>query len=212
MRVLLLEDHASSREPLAFLLEQQPDVDEVMQAGSVAEADRLVDRADLAVVDLGLPDGDGVVLIRAIRMVRPQARVLVLTGSRDRRDHARAIDAGAHEVLHKSAAIGQVLDAMRRLAAGAGLLSAAEAAEPSRLAARAQGAHDARSRAPFGRLTAREEDVLMALADGLTDKEIAERLQIGTETVRTHLARIFAKLGAESRLHALAVAVRLGLV
>src|SRR5438128_10652145 len=103
IRVLLVDDHASFRQPLAFLLAREPDIAVVGQAGSLAEARRILEGVEVAVVDLGLPDGPGVELVHELRAANPLGAVLILTASLDRREHARAVEAGASGVLHKSA-------------------------------------------------------------------------------------------------------------
>src|SRR3712207_2183399 len=103
-RLLIVEDHASFRQTLAFVFDQQPDFEVVAQAGSLGEARRVMrDReADLGVIDLALPDGEGVELIEDLREANPLFAALVLTASLDRAEHARAIEAGSAGVLHKS--------------------------------------------------------------------------------------------------------------
>ncbi len=114
-RVLLVDDHATFREPLAFMFEREPDFEVVAQAGSLTEARCVLEGADLAVVDLDLPDGDGTELLGELRSANPRGMVLVLTASSEREAHARAVEAGAAGVLHKSVRIGDVIEAARRL-------------------------------------------------------------------------------------------------
>lgn len=214
IRILLVDDHALFRQPLSFMLEREPDMTVAGQAGTLAEARRAVQSAggvDVAVVDLGLPDGDGVELIRDLRALNPHALVLVVTAQADRWRWAEALEAGAAGVLHKSASLDQIIDAIRRLHAGEYLLSPGELLELLRLAGERR-ARDAGARAALGKLTPRERDVLQALAEGLSDKEIAQHLHISVETVRTHMVNILGKLGVESRLQALIVALRHGFV
>ncbi len=213
IRVLLVEDHASFRQPLAFMLDREADITVVGQAGSLAEARRLLREVDVdvAVVDLHLPDGHGSDLIRDVRAVNPAGMILVLTGSVVQRDYAEAVEAGASGVLHKSAGIEEIIKAVRRAGAGEPLLSSRELVEMLRLADRHR-VQDREAREALARLTRREQEVLQALADGLADKEIADRLNVRTETVRTHMVNILGKLGVDSRLQALVFAIRHGLV
>jgi len=215
IRILLVDDHASTREPLAFMLEQEPDLTVVAQAGSVAEARRTLREAgasvDVAVVDLGLPDGSGEELIPVLRAAYPRAVALVLTYFSDRERLARAVEAGASGVLHKSASVGEVVEAVRRLHSGEQLLSLEEVFEALRLVDQ-ERRRDREVWLSFERLTDRELEVLQALADSLSDKEISERFHVGTATVRTHVTSILAKLKAASRLQALVLAVRHGIV
>jgi DNA-binding NarL/FixJ family response regulator len=211
IRVLLIDDHASFRQPLAFMLEREPDITVVGQAGTLAEARGLLHGADIAVIDLALPDGNGMQLIKELHGASPQSQALVLTGRGAPVDFARAVEAGAAGVLQKSVGISDIIDAVRRLHAGESLLSPQETIALLRLAAR-QREHDREALAAARRLTPREREVLQGLAAGLGDKEIAQRLYISTETARTHMVNILAKLGVETRLQALVFAVRHGLV
>jgi DNA-binding NarL/FixJ family response regulator len=210
IRVLLVEDHASFRQPLAFVLGREPDITVVAQAGSLAEARQHLEGIDVAIVDLGLPDGRGIDLVQELRAVNPHGAVLVLTASLDRREHARAVEAGASGVLHKSAEIDDVVRAVRRLAAGELALSREEVVELLGLAS--QQSQAGAARLALRQLTQREREVLQALGDGLSDKEIAHRLSLSPQTVRNHMMNILGKLGAHSRLQALVVAVRHGIV
>lgn len=211
IRVLLVEDHASFRQSLAFMLGREPDIVVVGQAGSLAEARRLLADADVAVLDLGLPDGDGSVLIGEVRAVNPHAAVLVLTASASQLDLARAVEAGAAGTLNKAVGIGEIVDAVRRLSAGETLFSPRDLLELLRLAGeRREQAREAQ--AALGRLTPREREVLQALAEGLADKDMARRLHVSTETIRTHMVRILAKLGVDSRLQAVVFAAQHGAV
>lgn len=211
-RVLLVEDHASFRQALAYLLETEPEFVVVAQAGSIAEAHEAIKepgKVDVAVVDLGLPDGDGVDLIRELSDVN--VTTLVLSASLDRAQFARAVEAGAAGVLHKTAAINDVVSAVRRLWAGEALLSSNEVIEMLRLATiERQKEHDLELL--LEKITPRELEVLKALAEGLNSKEIAQKLSITLETERSHVSKIFIKLGVNSRLQALVFATRHGLI
>ncbi len=210
-RVLLVDDHAAFREPLAFMFGREPDFEVTAGAGSLAEARRVLEGVDLAVVDLDLPDGDGTELVGELRAANPRCAVLVLTASAEREAYARAVEAGAAGVLHKSVRIKDVVDAARRLMAGEPLLSTDEVVELLRLAGRRRE-QSYETRRAVDSLTPREREVLDALAAGLSDREISERLHVGIGTVRNHVVSIFAKLGVHSRLQALVFAVRHGLV
>jgi DNA-binding NarL/FixJ family response regulator len=210
-RVLLVDDHATFREPLAFMFEREPDFEVVAQAGSLTEARCVLEGADLAVVDLDLPDGDGTELLGELRSANPRGMVLVLTASSEREAHARAVEAGAAGVLHKSVRIGDVIEAARRLMAGEAILSTDEFVELLRLAGRRRE-RDYEAQRAIEKLTPREREVIRALADGLSDREIAERFYIGVGTVRNHIVSIFGTLGVHSRLQALVFAVRHGVV
>ena len=208
---MLVEDHASFREPLAFMLGREPGFEVAAQAGSVAEARQKLGGVDLAVVDLDLPDGDGTDLIGTLRAANPRGMVLVLTASSDRGAYARAVEAGAAGVLHKTVRIQQVVEAARGLLAGEPLFSTEEVVELLRLADHAR-TRDREAQRHVERLTPREMEVLRALADGLSDREMSESLYVGVGTVRNHLVSIFGKLGVNSRLQALVFALRHGIV
>ncbi len=210
-RIMLVEDHATFREPLAFMFDREPEFEVVAQAGSVAEAREKLGGIDLAVVDLDLPDGDGTNLIGALRAVNPRGMVLVLTANAGREAYARAVEAGAAGVLHKTVRIQQVVDAARRLLSGESLLSTEEIIKLLQLAEQSRE-RDREAQRSVQQLTPRELEVLQALADGLSDKEVSESLHVGVGTVRNHLVSIFSKLGVNSRLQALIFAVRQGLV
>ncbi len=206
-RILLVEDHASLRQAVASMLEREPGFTVVGQAGSVAEARQMLNGADVAIVDLGLPDGYGGELIKELRALNPQAQALVLSASLDKPQIARAVECGAAGVLHKAAGMDEIADAVRRLRAGETLLPLEEIVELLRFAShRKEQEHEARQ--AVARLTPREKEVLQALAEGLDRQEIAQRLHISIETERNHMASILAKLGVHSRLQALVFAVR----
>jgi len=183
IRVLLIEDHASFRQPLAFMLERETDMTVVGQVGTMAEARRLLEGVDVAVIDLELPDGNGMQLIKELHRVSPDSQALVLTGSGDKVHFAQALEAGAASVLPKSVGIGDIISAIRRLHAGEALLAPRETIALLRLAAQHRE-QSREARAAIRRLTPREREVLQALAAGLNDKEIAQRLYISTETAR----------------------------
>ena len=212
-RILLVEDHASFRQTLAYVFDQQPDFQVVAQAGTLAEARRAMDglEVDLGVIDLTLPDGEGTELIAELREVNPEFAALVLTASLDRTEHARAVEAGAAGILHKSADVDTILDATRRLGEGETLLSEAELVELLRLAGQLRE-EEVEARASIEQITPREREVLQSLAEGLSNKEIAAKLHMSVDTERTHMMNILNKLGVHSRIQALVFATRHGLV
>src|SRR4051812_20121594 len=122
-RVLLVDDHLSFRQPLAFMLNREPTISVVTEAGSVAEARQYLDAADIALIDLDLPDGSGEELIQTLKSVNPQGKALVLTAAGSATNMARAIEAGAAGVLHKSLPVDDVITAIKRLEAGEPLIS-----------------------------------------------------------------------------------------
>jgi PAS domain S-box-containing protein len=213
-RILLVDDHASIREALASTFEAEG-FEVVGQAGSLAETRRILEEAqqeiDLAVLDLGLPDGYGADLIPELREKNPQAEALVLSATLDRANMARAVERGAAGVLNKTAHLEEVVEAVRRLRAGETLLPLEEVIELLRFAGRTREqeyeAHQA-----IEKLTPREIEVLQALAEGIGSQEIAQRLNISIRTERNHMSSILAKLGVHSQLQALVFARRYSVV
>jgi DNA-binding NarL/FixJ family response regulator len=214
IRVLLVEDHASFRQALAFMLEREPGFEVAEQVGSLAEARELngevLENVEVAIVDLALPDGDGLDLIEDLSS-QPRTMTLVLSASLEPGRFARAVEAGASGVLHKSTPIKDIVEAVRKLRAGEALLSPAEVVEMLRLVGRERQEEHA-ARQAVERLTPREKEVLQALAEGLESREIAEKLNVTVETERTHMVNILHKLGVHSRLQALVFAARHGVV
>ena len=214
IRVLLVEDHASFRQALAFMLEREPGFEVAEQVGSLAEARELdgetLENVEVAIVDLALPDGDGLDLIEDLSS-QPRTMTLVLSASLEPGRFARAVEAGASGVLHKSTPIKDIVEAVRKLRAGEALLSPAEVVEMLRLVGR-ERQDELAARQAVERLTPREKQVLEALAEGLESKEIAEKLNVTVETERTHMVNILHKLGVHSRLQALVFAARYGVV
>ena len=215
IRVMLVDDHTTFRQPLALMLGLEPDVVVVAEAGSLVEAREILEddglEVDVAVVDLDLPDGSGTAFIRDLRRLRPRAAALVLSALSEPAQLAPAIEAGAAGVMHKAVRMGDLLEAVRRLHAGEQLLSQQEVIEALRFVVRERES-EREARLAIDKLTAREREVLQALAEGLGDKEIAERLYVGTGTVHTHVTSILSKLGVSSRLQALVFAVRHGVI
>jgi DNA-binding NarL/FixJ family response regulator len=212
---LLVEDHTSFRQALAYMFESEPDFEVVAQAGSLAEArtlpgDSLKD-VEVAVVDLALPDGDGFELIEHFTLAEPQIMTLVLSASLEPVRFARAVEAGAAGVLHKATPIKDLVAAIRRLKSGEALLSQDEILEMLRVVSRERQQKQEVLQA-IERLTPREIELLQALSEGLEGREIAEKMNITVETERTHMVNILHKLGVHSRLQALVFAARHGLV
>jgi DNA-binding NarL/FixJ family response regulator len=212
-RILLVEDHASFRQTLAFVFDQEPEFEVVAQAGTIAETRQAMEglEADLGVIDLTLPDGEGTELIKELRDANPEFAALVLTASLDRTEHARAVEAGAAGVLHKSADVDAILDATRRLGEGETLLTEEELIALLRLAGQNRE-EKVEARASIEQITPREKEVLQKLAEGLSNKEIAASLHMSVDTERTHMMNILNKLSVHSRLQALVFAARHGLV
>jgi DNA-binding NarL/FixJ family response regulator len=215
IRIMVVDDHDTFRDPLAFMLEREPDLTVVARPRSLSEARedlQSVEHAvDVAIVDLSLPDGSGTDLIRELRSSLPRATALVLSATTDQKHLASAIEAGAAGVMHKSAPMSDLVEAVRRLAAGEQLLSQQEVIGALRLLVRVRESNR-EAQLAIDRLTPREREVLQALAEGWSDKEIATRLHVGVGTVHSHVTNILSKLEVSSRLQALVFAVRHGVV
>jgi len=194
VKLLVVEDHPIFRDGLLAALASAQHLQVVATAGSVAEALAALDDTppDLALVDLALPDGAGVEVIR--EATRRGVRVLVLTMSTDPAHLVHAIQAGARGYLVKGAGKNDIVSAIEAVAHG-DVLFGSDVAE---LALQALRRHDSRS-ATFPSLTERELDVLDLLRVGLPNAMIASRLHLSEKTVRNHVSAILAKLGVTSR-------------
>jgi DNA-binding NarL/FixJ family response regulator len=210
-RVLLIEDQTVFREALAVVLEREPDVEITGLVGTIAEARSCLAHtpADVAVTELDLPDGPCTDLICDLRHVRPLVQVLILTATANGYELGEAVNAGAAGVLDKRAPLAEIVTAVRRLCAGQPVV---EPAELVRLVCleEARRSEQESARMALARLTRREHEVLVALAQGMSDKEIAQQLHVGRETVHTHMVNLLGKLGVDSRLQALLFAVKHG--
>ncbi len=204
IRLLVADDHPVVRDGLRAMLATQPDMELV---GEAATGTEVVERAralrpDVALMDLQMPDLDGPAAIAALRKQAPEVRVLVLTTYGTDADITRAVEAGATGYLLKDAPREQLFGAIRAAAKGESVLS------PS-VATRVLG----RMRAPAEEaLSPRELEILQAVARGLSNKEIGRRLYVSEATVKTHLLRIFDKLGVDDRTAAVTVALERGII
>jgi two-component system, NarL family, response regulator DevR len=214
-RIMVVDDHVSFRQPLAFMLDRKPDLAVVAQAGSLAEAREVLEddgvTVDLVLVDLDLPDGSGWEFIGELQASRSRPLALVLSAHSDHVRLAWAIEAGAAGILHKSSRLEDIVDAVHRLRSGEQLIPAQEVVDAVRFVSR-ERLRDHETQVLIGKLTPRERELLEALAEGLSDKEIAEKLYVGIGTVRSHMTHLLSKLGVDSRLQALVFAIRYGLV
>lgn len=206
IRLLIVDDHAVVREGLRAFLRLQEGIDVVGEAAGADEAIRVAATAspDVVLLDLVMPDGDGIGAIRRLLEVAPGARVLVLTSFADDAQIYAAIAAGAAGYLLKDVDPAALADGIRDVHAGRPALHPSVAARLMR-----QGGSPAPT---HGDITAREHDVLRLVVEGLPNKQIAQRLGIGEKTVKTHVSRVLAKLGVEDRTQAAVLAIREGLV
>jgi two-component system, NarL family, response regulator len=200
-RVLVVDDHALLRTGVANIINHEPDLEVVAEAGDGREAVDAFERwrPDVTLMDLRMPVMEGVEAIRRIRAIDPHARVVVLTTYDADEDIARALEAGAKAYILKDIAAAALVACIHDVLAGKTYLAPSAAAK---LAERVTQVH----------LTPRELVTLRLMADGHSNKEIATALSISERTVKTHLGHLFEKLGVTSRTEAVRVATRRGLV
>ena len=202
-RVLVVDDHPVVGRGLAALFAGLDWVSAVDVVGTVAEAlaQATVHRPTLAVVDVRLPDGDGVDLVRRLGTITPQCRSLVLTMDRSTETARRALDSGAAGFLHKDADPELIVDALRTLSRGGTVLA------PDVLRRLADDRAGDAVPAPFDGLTPRELTLVGLVGAGLANPVIAARLHVSEKTVRNQLSAVLVKVGAPDRVH-LALLVR----
>jgi two-component system, NarL family, response regulator DevR len=206
IRVFLLDDHEVVRHGLAHLLTQDGDIEVVGDAGSAVDAVHRIPalRPDVAILDARLPDGNGIDVCRDVRAVDPSIKGLILTSYEDDEALFAAIMAGASGYVLKQIRGTDLLDAVRRVAAGQSLLDPAVtarvldrirngAAQPDELKA----------------LTDQERKILEYVAQGLTNHEIAQKMFLADKTVKNYVSSMLAKLGLERRTQAAVLATKL---
>ena len=204
IKILIADDHPVVRDGLRAMLATQPDMELVGEAATGTEAVERTRalRPDVVLMDLQLPELDGPAAIAALRDQAPQVRALVLTTFGSDADITRAIDAGATGYLLKDAPRERLFEAIRAAARGESVLS------PT-VATRVLG----RMRAPAEEaLSPRELEILAAVARGLSNRAIGRQLYVSEATVKTHLLRIYAKLGVDDRTAAVTVALERGII
>jgi DNA-binding NarL/FixJ family response regulator len=207
IRVLIVDDHEVLASSLAMVLDAEPDIAAVGVATTLEQARGMVGTAqpDVILLDHRMPDGDGVAAIPTLLSERPTTRVVVLTASAADHVLMAAIEAGASGFLSKTRGLDEVTAAVRAAAAGESVIS-------PELLARLLPRFGRGSPHAVDELTAREREVLGLVAEGLSNAAIAERLVVSVHTVRNHIASMSGKLGAHSKLEALSIAVRRGLL
>ncbi|MFC4854749.1 response regulator [Actinophytocola glycyrrhizae] len=200
VRVALVDDHEVVRRGLRDLLDGEPGIEVVAEAGGVEEALARVGATlpDVVVVDMRLPDGDGVGLCRALRQLEPPPRCLVLTAFDDERALVEAIMAGASGYLLKQVRGQELVDAVREVAAGRSLLDPVTTAHVLERMRKDAAADE------LAGLTERERAVLELMGEGLSNRQIAERLFLAEKTVKNYVTSVLAKLGMERRTQAVA--------
>lgn len=212
IRIALADDEAMVRAGLRMLVDHQPDLEVVGEAQDGPGAVELVRRTrpDVALLDVRMPGCDGIEAARRI-IEATDTRVVILTTFDEDAHLEAALRAGVSGFLLKVAPPEQLLDAIRTVAGGHGLLDPAVTLRVIRSFAGAPAPDPARSAALAG-LTEREVDVLRLTAAGMSNAEIAGRLYLGEATVKTYLSRTFAKLGVRDRVQAVVFAYESGLV
>jgi DNA-binding NarL/FixJ family response regulator len=206
IQVFIVDDHNLVREGIARLIDSEPDLAVKAQAASVAGGQALVAEggADVLVVDVSMPDGSGLNLARSAREAYPDMGIVVLTMHNDDDTLLEALDAGASALVLKSSSSDDVLDAIRRSA------NAPDAFTATGLGAALRRRDTLNAAKPI--LTPRETEVLMRLVDGDSVASVAKQLYMSESTVKTHVARVYEKLGAHNRASAIMAAIRLGFV
>jgi two-component system NarL family response regulator len=201
IRILIADDHPVVREGLAAIIERQPALSVVAEASNGQEAVALYrqHRPDVTLVDLRMPELDGVAVITTIRREFPEARIIILTTYDGDEDIYRGVFAGARAYLLKDAPREDLLEAIRAVYAGQKRIPVEVA---TKLAERLTSSE----------LTGRELEVLRLIVAGRSNKEIGQRLSITEGTVKAHVNNILSKLGVHDRTHAATEALRRGLV
>ena len=215
IRVLIADDHMVVREGLRAILDAAPDLLPVGEACDGAEAVRLVAETmpDVVLMDLRMPNVDGIEAIRQIKARYPAVQIVILTTYDDDQHIVRGLRAGARGYLLKDAERNVLFETIRAAARGESLLSSEVVDKVvAHLADGGRGPRGGAQPAQTETLSPREAQVLGLLAEGAANKEIARQLSISERTVKAHVTGIFNKLGAGSRTEAVAIAMRSGLL
>ncbi|MEY9835662.1 response regulator [Streptacidiphilus sp. EB103A] len=209
VRVFLLDDHEVVRRGVHDLLDAEPDLEVVGEAGTVAQALVRVPalRPDVAVLDVRLPDGDGVSVCRELRSQMPELACLMLTSFDDEEALLDAIMAGASGYVLKQITGTDLVAAVRTVASGQSML---DPGATTRLMARMRGdaVKDQQPPDALSALTEREREILALIGEGLTNRQIGQQLFLAEKTVKNHISRLLAKLGVERRVQAAVIATQ----
>jgi two-component system response regulator DevR len=206
IRVFLLDDHEVVRRGLVALLEATGEIEVVGESGSAKEAARRIPafRPDVAVLDARLPDGSGIDVCREVRSADPEIKALILTSYQDDEALFSAIMAGAAGYVLKEIRGSDLVDGVRRVAAGQSLI------DPALTAKVLERVRNGTSVAPeLAELTDQERKLLALIAEGLTNRQIGERMFLAEKTVKNYVSSILAKLGLERRTQAAVLASKL---
>ncbi|WSR45804.1 response regulator transcription factor [Kitasatospora purpeofusca] len=206
MKVFLLDDHEVVRRGVHDLLDAEPDLTVIGEAGTVEQALARVPalRPDVAILDMRLPDGDGVTVCRELRSRMPELACLILTSFDDEEALLDTIMAGAAGYVLKQISGTDLVSAVRTLAAGQSML---DPGATTRLMARLRG-DTSPPASDLPQLTDREREILALIGEGLTNRQIGQRLYLAEKTVKNHVSRLLAKLGAERRVQAAIIATQ----
>jgi DNA-binding NarL/FixJ family response regulator len=206
IRVYLLDDHEVVRHGLRDLLEREGDIEVVGESGSAVDAEHRIPalRPDVAVLDARLPDGSGIDVCRAVRSVDPSIQALILTSYEDDEALFAAIMAGAAGYVLKQIRGTDLVDGVRRVASGQSLLDPAVTARVLDRIRRGPEQPD-----ELRGLTEQERRILTLVAEGLTNREIAQRMYLSEKTVKNYVSSLLAKLGLERRTQAAVLAAKL---
>ena len=198
IRVLVADDHTIFREGLCKLLEAEEDIMVIGEARTGVECLALVEKLkpDVVVLDLKMPEKDGLSVLNDLGGKDASTRTIVLTASEDERDFVEVVRRGARGVVLKQAASELLLEGIRKVHRGEMWIDQRVAAEVMRAMTRPAGAEQ--QARPL--LTEREQDIVRLVTQGFRNKEIADKLSIGEQTVKNHLHNIFDKLGVSDRL------------
>jgi two-component system response regulator DevR len=208
IRVFLLDDHEVVRRGVHDLLNDEPDITVIGEAATVEQALVRVPalRPDVAVLDVRLPDGDGVTVCRELRSRMPELSCLMLTSFDDEDALLDSIMAGASGYVLKQIQGSDLVSAVRTVAAGQSLL---DPSATTKLMARLR--HDQQKEEEpeaLPGLTDREREILALIGEGLTNRQIGQRLFLAEKTVKNHISRLLAKLGVERRIQAAVIATQ----
>jgi len=206
VRLFLVDDHEVVREGLAELLDDVPDFEVVGSAGTAAQALARIPaaRPDVAILDMRLPDGSGIDVCRDVRAALPDTHCLILTSYDDQDAVLASVLAGASGYVLKEVRSAALIDAIRQAAMGRSLI---DPAVISAVVARVRDKSPADSK--LAALTEREREVLDLIAEGLTNKQIGERLFLAEKTVKNYVSGVLAKLGMQRRTQAAVFAAEL---
>lgn len=189
-RVMIIDDHEIVRRGIAEIIDRDDALEVVAEAGSVADAVRRADlvRPDVVLVDLQLPDGTGIDILKQLAVSHPEILPIVLTSFDDDEALAESLEAGAHAYVLKTVRGAEITDVIKAVAAGRILLD-------ERTITRRRADHDD----PTADLTPSERKVLELIGDGLSNREIGEKLGVAEKTVKNHITSLLSKMGLQRR-------------